>query len=248
ENEELKSELMTIEREGRVKLQRRVQVVEDEVKTLKNLLHEHLGVSTSHPQEKTSKRIIFADIVTEESSSWILKETGVCITFSPKAVPDPRLVTASLWRPSTVSPPLEENEMLVSNVIELACDDLVGITFSGVTVTLSHSATDLGGYELMMKELTNAEDNVWKDLETWCPSDPLSENSESQSELRFAQAKITSFSMYAVTWRLKSYTFSRPISENSPEYTCTCPEYPAVSVTIPTRSLPSTEDFTLTMK
>ncbi|KAJ7363162.1 hypothetical protein OS493_011440 [Desmophyllum pertusum] len=138
--------------------------------------------------------------------------------------------------------------MLVSNVIELACDDLVGITFSGVTVALSHSATDLGGYELVMKELTNAEDNVWKDLETWRPSDPLSENSESQSELRFAQAKITSFSMYAVTCRLKSYTFSSPTSENSPEYTFTCPEYPDVSVTIPTRSMPSTEEFTLTMK
>ncbi|KAJ7382088.1 hypothetical protein OS493_037148 [Desmophyllum pertusum] len=188
------------------------------------------------------------DIVKREGSWWILKETGVCITFSPKAVPDPRLVKAFLWPPGTVSPPLEENETLVSNVIELACDDLVGITFSEVTVALSHSATNLAGYELVMKELTNAEGNVWKDLETWCPSDPLFENSESQGELRFAQAKITSFSMYAVICRLKSYTFSSPISKNSPEYTCTVQEYPDVGVTIPTRSLPSTEDFTLTMK
>ncbi|KAJ7388302.1 hypothetical protein OS493_038638, partial [Desmophyllum pertusum] len=154
------------------------------------------------------------DIVTEESSSWILKETGVCITFSSKAVPDPRLDTSSLWRPGTVSPPLEDNEI----------------------------ATDLGGYELVMKELTNAEDNVWKDLETWCPSDPLSGNSESQSELRFAQAKITS-SLH-VRCDLASqvlHLFTSHIRKQSRITRVHVQSYPDVSVTIPTRSLPLTE-------
>lgn len=79
-------------------------------------------------------------------------------------------------------------------------------------------------------------------------ADPLNENSESPSELRFAQAKITSFSMYAVICRLKSYKFSTETLANSPEFTCTVPAYPDVSVTVPMRSLPSNEDFTLTMK
>jgi len=55
---------------------------------------------------------------------------------------------------------------LVSSVIQLACDDQVGVNFTGIKVALSHSATDLGGYELVMKELTDSENNTWKNLNT----------------------------------------------------------------------------------
>jgi len=79
------------------------------------------------------------------------------------------MVTSSLWRPGTVSPPLEDNETLVSNIIDLACDEPVHIDFSKVTVALSHSATDLGGFEIVLKERVDSEKNVWKDLETWYP-------------------------------------------------------------------------------
>ena len=106
------------------------------------------------------------DLVSKEGASWILKETGICIKFSPNAIPVPTMVTSSLWRPGTVSPPLEDDETLVSNIIELSCDDPDSIEFSKVTVTLSHSATDLRGYELVLKERTDSEDNIWKDLET----------------------------------------------------------------------------------
>ena len=110
------------------------------------------------------------DLVTEEGSSWILKETGICITFTPNAVPTPIMVTSSLWRPGIVLPPLKDDETLVSNIIELACDDPVAdIEFSKVTVTLSHSATDLRGYELVLKERIDAEQNIWKDLDTCFP-------------------------------------------------------------------------------
>jgi len=109
------------------------------------------------------------DLVTEEGSSWILKESGICIEFSPNAVQIPIIVTSSLWRPGTISPPLEDDETLVSNIIELACDDPVDIEFSKVTVTLSHSASELRGYELVLKEMTDSEENLWKDLETCCP-------------------------------------------------------------------------------
>ena len=77
-------------------------------------------------------------------------------------------------------------------------------------------------------------------------TDPLGENYTSKSELRFAQAKITSFSMYAVISRLKSYKFL--VTKESPEFTYTVTEYPDVSVTVPTKYLPADEDFTFTLK
>lgn len=106
-----------------------------------------------------------------EDSVWFDNEAGVWIKFSSKAVSDPRLITCSMWNSGVFSPPLEENEALVSNVIELACDEPDGINFSGVTVALSHSATDVGGYELVMKELVDPENKTWKDLETTKVSD-----------------------------------------------------------------------------
>lgn len=111
------------------------------------------------------------DTVKKEGSSWFDNEAGVWVNFSSKAVSDPRLITCSMWKSGVVSPPLEENEALVSNVIELACDEPDGINFSGVTVALSHSATDLGGYELAMKELMDSDNKTWKDLETTKLSD-----------------------------------------------------------------------------
>lgn len=60
---------------------------------------------------------------------------------------------------------------------------------------------------------------------------------ESQSELQFVQATITSFSFYAVIFRLKSHTFQFDESVKSPEFTCQVIEYPGTSVTIPTRSM-----------
>ena len=79
-------------------------------------------------------------------------------------MPEAKLITCFLWRSSAVSLPLEADESVVSSVIQLACDDPEGVNFSGVTVALSHSAIEIGGYELVMKELTNSENNTWKDL------------------------------------------------------------------------------------
>jgi len=79
-------------------------------------------------------------------------------------VPDGKEITCSWRPPSDVLPALEGDESLVSSVIQLECDDSEGVNFTGVTVALSHSATDLGGYELVMKEQTDAENNIWKNL------------------------------------------------------------------------------------
>lgn len=78
----------------------------------------------------------------------------------------------------------------------------------------------------------------------------LRENCERQSALQSVQATITSFSLYAVICRLKSYKFSFDASMESPELTCQVPspvsECSDVSVTIPRKSL--REDVELTMK
>ena len=108
----------------------------------------------------------YRELVPEEGFTWILKETGILIKFFPKAVPDPRLVTCSLWKPGIVSLLLEDNESLVSNVIELDCDDPHDVVFSSIEVALSHSAICLRGYELVLKEMTDSKGLHWKDLRT----------------------------------------------------------------------------------
>lgn len=108
----------------------------------------------------------YRELVPEEGFTWILKETGVLVNFFPKAVPDPRLVTCSLWKSGIVSPLLENNESLVSNVIELDCDDPHDVVFSSIEVALSHSAICLRGYELVLKEMADSKGLHWKDLRT----------------------------------------------------------------------------------
>lgn len=88
------------------------------------------------------------------------------------AVLEPKQITCSLWKPETCSPPLKENESLVSNVIELLCEHgPPSAQFSKdndkkIMIMLSHSATDLVGYELVIKELVDQDNNEWIDLET----------------------------------------------------------------------------------
>ena len=100
------------------------------------------------------------------------------VLIPPKALPTCTEVTCSLWNQQILSPPLGRNEALVSSVMELACGNLLGTEecyeFNvKVKVALSHSASDIKGYELVIKELTNEKTNDWRDLKTrwaWTPS------------------------------------------------------------------------------
>ena len=83
----------------------------------------------------------------------------------------PLLITCSLWSPRTLSPPLGSNEVLVSNVIELSHDGPPDLEFNGdaqgsVTVALMHSASNLKGYEVVIKQLVDPGNNEWIDLVT----------------------------------------------------------------------------------
>jgi len=87
------------------------------------------------------KTMLFKKSIKKEGSTCDFRESGVCINFSPKAVPEVKPITCFLWSPSAVSLPLDADESLVSSVIQLACDDPVGVNFTGIKVALSHSAT-----------------------------------------------------------------------------------------------------------
>ena len=69
------------------------------------------------------------------------------------------------WKSSVCSPPLQEHEAIVSNVIELSSHDGQRPKFSAlVTLSLSHSAPSLRGYEVMIKRQINKENNEWEDV------------------------------------------------------------------------------------
>ena len=86
-------------------------------------------------------------------------------------MPTPFVFTCSLWNPTIRCPPIGNNELLVSNVIELSHDGPPDLEISGdgkgsITVALLHSASDLKGYEVVIKQLVDPESNEWKVLET----------------------------------------------------------------------------------
>ena len=116
--------------------------------------------------------LIFRVKVAEKGSVWKLPEAAAYITFHEGAVPKPLLFTCSVLPPKLCSPPISGDEVLVSNVIELSHDGSPDLEFSGddegkVTVALLHSASDLKGYEVVIKQLVDPLNNKWKDLKTW---------------------------------------------------------------------------------
>ena len=109
-----------------------------------------------------------------EEDTWHLREAGASIKLNSGAVQQPVPFTCRclLWNPRTLSPPLASDEILVSSVIELSHDgppdleyreSVEGLSFP---VALLHSAPNLEGYEVVIKQLTDRENNKWKELKT----------------------------------------------------------------------------------
>ena len=129
-------------------------------------------IKPNYPDITVSADLIFRGEVTEKGSVWNLPEAAAYITFHEGAVKKPLLFACSVLPPKLRSPPISSDELLVSNVIELSHDGPLDLELSGddegnVTVTLLHSASDLKGYEVVIKQLVYPHDNEWKDLETW---------------------------------------------------------------------------------
>ena len=105
------------------------------------------------------------EIVTNEGTRWALKLGALHLIFPPNAVSKPTSIVVYRWKSSVCSPPLQEHEAIVSNVIELSSHDGQRLKFSAmVTLSLSHSAPDLRGYEVVIKRQINKETNEWEDV------------------------------------------------------------------------------------
>ena len=105
------------------------------------------------------------EIVTSEGNRWALKLGAVHLIFHPSAVSEPTSIVVYRWKSSVCSPPLQEHEAIVSNVIELSSHDGQRLKFNTmVTLSLSHSAPELRGYEVVIKRQINKETNEWEDV------------------------------------------------------------------------------------
>ena len=87
------------------------------------------------------------------------------IVFPPGAVSGGRISTVPRRNPRFPSPPLFDNEAVVSDVIELSLDSPEGLHFDkAVTLVIPHCASNLKGYEVVVKSLSAGDE--WKDVET----------------------------------------------------------------------------------
>ena len=110
---------------------------------------------------------VFRHVVNEAGATWNIILGAAHVKFPPDAISETRLIMVHRWEPKACSPPLQNHEYLVSNVIELSADGIDVLEFSkGVSLMLSHSSTKLEGYEVVIKQLVNRESNEWEDLET----------------------------------------------------------------------------------
>ena len=195
-----------------------------------------------------------AEIVTSEGTSCAFKEWAVHLIIPPDAVSERTSIVVHRWKYSVRSPPLQEHEAITSNVIELFSMNGQELKFNTkVKLSLSHSATHLQGYELVIKKLIDRKTNNWEDVDGTvdirCRQD-FEDNHPSHMKIPdfffpVAQADISECSVYAVVCRLKA----------SPTYTVTSggglfshPDFPGVTVTIPENALALNAKFQLELK
>ena len=192
--------------------------------------------------------------VTSEGTSWALKQWAVHLMLPPDAVSEHTSIVVHKWKYSVRSPPLQEHEAITSNVIELSSLNDQELKFNTkVELSLSHSATDLQGYELVIKKLIDKERNYWVDVngtrDIRCRQDYEDSHPSHMKMPDFffpvAQADISECSTYAVVCRLKA----------SPTYTITSgggsfshPDFPDVTITIPENAVAPKAKFSLELK
>ena len=104
--------------------------------------------------------------LTSRGTHWVLKRGGAHIFFPPNAVSEPTPIVVRRWRCSARSPPLQEHESVVSNVLEISTITGDELEFDAeAKLVLSHSAPGLQGYELVIKKLINQESNDWEEVD-----------------------------------------------------------------------------------
>ena len=192
--------------------------------------------------------------VTSGGTSWAFKPWTVHLMLPPDAVSERTTIVVCRRKYGVRSPPLQEHEAITSNVIELSFLNGQELKFNTkVKLSLSHSATDLQGYELVMKKLIDKETNYWEDVDGTrdirCRQD-FEDNLPSHMKIPdfffpVAQADVSECSTYAVVCRLKA----------SPIYTITSggglfshPDFPDVTITIPENAVAPKAKFPIELK
>ena len=104
--------------------------------------------------------------MTSEGTYWPLKQEAVHLMFPANAVSEPTTIVVHKWKCSACSPPLQDHEAIVSNVIEISTINGEALEFNAeVKLFLSHSAPDLKGYEMVLKRQIDKECNEWEDVD-----------------------------------------------------------------------------------
>ena len=104
--------------------------------------------------------------MSSEGTNWAVKKGAVHLMFPPDAVSEPTPILVHRWKYSVRSPPLQEHEAITSDVIELYSKNSKSLKFNTkVKLSLSHSATNLRGYELVIKKLVDKETNNWEEVD-----------------------------------------------------------------------------------
>ena len=105
--------------------------------------------------------------MTSEGTHLDLYRGGVHITFPPGSVTESTTIMVHKWKYGACLATLGEHEAVVSNVIEISANkEVEALEFEDeVKLALSHSASDLEGYELVIKKLLDAESNKWEEVD-----------------------------------------------------------------------------------
>ena len=112
------------------------------------------------------KLFSYRGTVTSEGIHIDLYMGGIHLTFPPNTVGEPTRIMVYRWKYGAPLPHLMEGEAVVGNVIEISAATKVGaFKFnSEVELVLSHSAAVLEGYELVLKRLTDTQNNEWEEI------------------------------------------------------------------------------------
>ena len=103
--------------------------------------------------------------MTREGIHLDLYRGGVHLTFPPGSVTESTTIMVHRWKYGACLPNLGEHEAVVSNVIKISAK-IEALEFEDeVKLALSHSASDLEGYELVIKKLLDAESNEWEEVD-----------------------------------------------------------------------------------
>ncbi|XP_068705821.1 uncharacterized protein [Montipora foliosa] len=192
--------------------------------------------------------------VVKEGTQWDLKQVAVHVIFPPDAVPEDRTLTLLRWNPHARCPPLLYHEAIVSDVIELSAVDSPGILHfnEAVTIVIPHCASNLKGYEVVIKTLVDSETNEWDDsveLEDVRTQDDIKGDHAGYGDVQdflfpVAISKIAQCSTFVVVCRLRSHRHTITSQESKLVW----PEFPLARISFPQNAVPHDESVEIIVK